>query len=325
MSNRNRQRILRGIDGPTAQVKEAAGYSKDISFTRFIIEEYGNLNFILDLSDSVIDLGRKFFKRSARYQNTLTVLKYGIPATVFSSQLIAKLKKYRAIKSGKNAVYNEREEKIKKILDVKDNIEIYQESFFLGKDVFFWLFQKPKTESFKILGFYTYDGLNPITDVWGEEKGTMVVPIEYGKTKLVWIVSYSTTFTEEISVKESAIHFDSKATLGYVDVPLTTCLRSAIYKEFLNHFDVKNNVLLLTMIGLHSFKRQTTKEEIRQFDLMRFSNEIRKVLKRKRKRGFAFVGVPGTGKSTIIRKLESLITDYPIIYTTAANYDSRWG
>jgi len=101
-------------------------------------------------------------------------------------------------------------------------------------------------------------------------------------------------------------------------------LKGAIYKEFLNHFDIRNNVIMLSSAGLQAQKRQHIKESIHQFDLGSFSDEITKVLVKKKKRGYAFVGIPGTGKSTIIRKLEGLITEYPIIYTTAANYDSRW-
>lgn len=325
MSNRHRSR---GIARPSdvEPVKDVAGYSKDISFARFILEEYGDLNFVLDLSDSLLDFGKRFFKKNTGYQSTLTVLKYGIPATVLTTQLLSKIKKYQTIKSGKNTVYNEREARVKQALGIKsEKTELYNDSFYLGRDVFFWLFQKPKTELFKIQGFYAYENLTPITDVWSGEKGTMVIVVEFEGTKLAWIFSSQMSVTDEISIRESTITFESRHTDNTEpSMYIATRLKGAIYKEFLNHFDIKSNVIMLSSAGLQAQKRQQVKESIHQFDLIRFSDEIKKVLVKKKKRGYAFVGIPGTGKSTIIRKLEGLITDYPIIYTTAANYDSRW-
>ena len=325
MTNRHRSR---GICPPdtTSIVKDAAGYSKDISFARFMLEEYGDLNFVLDISDSLIDLGKRFFKNNSRYQNTLTVLKYGIPATVLTTQLLSKLKKYQAIKAGKNTVHNERETRVKHALGIKsDQIELYNDSFYLGRDVFFWLFQKPKTDLFKIMGFYTYENLTPITDVWGEEKSTMVIVIEFENKKLAWVFSSQISVTDEMSIRESSITFENCGSDPAIPAMyIVTRLKGAIYKEFLNHFDIRNNVIMLSSAGLQAQKRQHIKESIHQFDLGSFSDEIKKVLVKKKKRGYAFVGIPGTGKSTIIRKLEGLITEYPIIYTTAANYDTRW-
>ena len=322
MSNRHRSR---GLARPTSDLtapKDVAGYSKDISFARFILEEYGDLNFVLDLSDSLLDFGKRFFKKNTGYQSTLTVLKYGIPATVLTTQLVSKIRKYQTIKSGKNTVYNEREARVKQALGIKsEKTDLYNDSFYLGRDVFFWLFQKPKTELFKILGFYAYENLTPITDVWSGEKGTMVIVIEFEGTKLAWIFSSQMSVTDDISIRESTITFESHSEASAYKTPR---LKGAIYKEFLNHFDIKNNVITLSNAGLQAQRRQQVKESIHQFDLVRFSDEIKKVLTKKKKRGYAFVGIPGTGKSTIIRKLEGLITDYPIIYTTAANYDSRW-
>jgi len=319
MSNRNRSR---GIARPkdSVECKDAAGYSKDISFARFMLEEYGDLNFVLDLSDSLLDFGKRFFKKNTGYQNTLTVLKYGIPATVLTTQLISKIRKYQTIKSGKNTVHNEREARVKQALGLKfEKTDLCNDSFYLGRDVFFWLFQKPKTELFKILGFYAYENLTPITDVWSGEKGTMVIVIEFEGKKLAWVFSSQMSVADEMTIRESTITFESSCA-DYI----IHRLKGAIYKEFLNHFDIKNNVIMLSSTGLQAQKRQQIKESIHQFDLDSFSEEIKKVLIKKKKRGYAFVGIPGTGKSTIIRKLEGLITEYPIIYTTAANYDTRW-
>ena len=311
-----------GIVSATSEMAKEPGYSPDISFAKFLLSEYGNIDFVIDLADSLIDFAKRFKKNNPKYQTALTMLKYGIPATVFTTQLMSKINKYRMIKSGKNTVFNEREEKIKQVMDIKgrspQDYSLGQDDFNLGKDVVYWLFQKPKTDIFKILGFYTYDGLKPITDVWASDVGTMVISLEYDGVRFVWITNHLMSMTDEIIVRESTVYYETKNMMKKME------LKGVIYKEFLNHFDVKNNILCLLPSGLHAFPRQVVKENVRQFNLERFTDEIRKVLKRKKKRGFAFVGIPGTGKSTIIRKLENIIMDYPIIYTTATNYSSQW-
>jgi hypothetical protein len=325
MSNRQRSRGIARPTNSVVETKDASGYSKDISFARFILEEYGDLNFVLDLSDSLLDFGKRFFKKNIGYQSTLTALKYGIPATVLTTQLLSKIKKYQTIKSGKNTVYNEREQRVRKALGIKnEKTELSNDSFYLGRDVFLWLFQKPKTELFKILGFYTYENLTPITDVWGEEKGTMLIVLEFDGIKFAWIFSSQMSVTDELSVRESTISSGCSYMDSAPHMLMVPQLKGVIYKEFLNHFDIKNNTIMLSTTGLQVQKRQSVKESVHQFDLDGFSSEIKKVLDKKRKRGYAFVGIPGTGKSTIIRKLEGMITDYPIIYTTAANYGSGW-
>lgn len=328
MSNINRRALskafIRSYGNDAKELQPTSGYSKDISFIKFMIEEYGSTDFVIDVADSLIDFGKSFWKKNALYQGTLSTLKYGIPAAVFSTQLLSKINQYLILKSGKNTVYNERDEKIKKLMGLHGECpSLCQADFYLGRDIFYWLFKKPKTTSFQILGFYEYENGALIQDVMSQcmEGGTVLVLLEYSGRKFVWTFNFRAG--SELSIRESTIYFDSlfeNVNSNGVLLPI----KGAIYKEFLNHFDVKNNVIILTQGGLEAVPRQLVREDIKQFDLKRFSSEVRKVLERKRKRGFAFVGVPGTGKSTIIKKLESTLTEFPIIYTTANNYASSY-
>jgi len=100
-------------------------------------------------------------------------------------------------------------------------------------------------------------------------------------------------------------------------------LKNVIFKEFINSFDTKNNVLYFSYTGLYARERQKVTCKINQFNVSELSAEIKKVIVRKKKRGYAFVGVPGTGKSTIIRKLEGVLRDYPIVYISPSNFGSQ--
>jgi hypothetical protein len=299
---------------------ESHCYSPDIKLSQFLIKEYGNVDFVIDVADNLINFARRFKKDSKRYQATLSFLKYGIPAAVVTAQLAGKLKKFMHIKEGKNSTYNAIALNICSLMGIKESSsDLAQDGFYLGKDVYNWLFQNPNTTEFKILGFYTYDGMTPVVDLWGIDAKRLLAAIECSGIVFVWdLVLANSSESDVLYVKESAIFYQSK------DEDKKLCFKAAIYKEFLKHLDIEHNAICLSPNGLSAIPRQEIGEQISQFNLIRFVAEIRKVLKRKKKRGFAFVGVPGTGKSTIIRKLSSQVIEYPIIYTTAANYASTY-
>lgn len=92
----------------TEKDRAVAGYSKDVKLIPFLLQEYGNIEFVNVVTGSVLDFLKRFHKDKKRYQAVCNILKYGIPAVVATSDLIYKYKKYREIKSGENNLYNEK-------------------------------------------------------------------------------------------------------------------------------------------------------------------------------------------------------------------------
>jgi len=286
-----------------------AGYSRNIKLFQFLLHEYSGLNFILEIADSVIELMRRFRPNNKKFQRFITIIKYAIPAIVLVSEFVNKLKRFYFIKSGKNTVSNENEEKVREIIDLKDKkIPIDSYSFFIGSEVTRWLLQKPVTSSFKITGYYRYESLERISDTYKEDDSTIITVVEMDGSKFAWMMRMYKDITGDLYVRSSDIHTDMGSIHKIKD------LKGNIYSEFVHHFDTKNNVLLLSPGGLVTYPRQAIVEKPKQFNIKKLSSEIRKILKRGKKRGFVFVGIPGTGKSTIIHCLEMVITEYPIVY-----------
>lgn len=301
---------------------EPAGYSKypkEIKFHQFLLLEYGNSDFAIDIADSILSFAQKFFRGKKKYQTTVTLLKYGIPAAILTSQIVEKFKKYRKIKSGDNGIYDQKQRELIELMgiDNKRLCEVRSLDFPLGREVFNWIFQKSKTTKFKVLGFYNYDGLKPIADVFAVDSGVIFILIEFEGEKIVIEANILFSMQDECMVRSPILHHTG-------DPEKPPRLKATIFKEFIDHYDTTNNVIYLHSNEMRTFPRQHIKEETLQFNMDRFADEIRKVLKRGKKRGFAFVGVPGTGKSTIIRKLESVITEYPIVYATQSNFLSEY-
>jgi len=297
------------------QNKSVTCYSKDITLIQFIMAEFGNFKFMIDVSHSVIDLCLRFIKKK-RLRTIMTGLKYGVAAGALSSELVMKMNKYRSIKKGENTVVNVRDEKILRIIGEKSGTELIIEDFTLGKGVNHWIFNKPRTKTFKVLGFYEFENMEAVMDIWKIKSGNLFILLEYKDRKFVWNLSFS-EFNGDILLHCSSVHCNKN------DFMLCSELKGVIFKEFINSFDISKNVIYVKS-GLSTRERQTFDYDIDQINIDKLCKEIVKVLKRGKKRGYGFVGLPGTGKSTIIRKIESLIKTYPIVYLNTVCFDSPY-
>lgn len=302
----------------TLSTQTTPGYSSDIKFLPFLLQEYGSLEFMIAGSEALTALGKRFFKNNKRYQGALNFLRYAAPAAVISSEFISQVNKFRRIKSNKNSTFNEKEEKIRELFGIgpKEEFVLNGHDVNVGREILKWIMSDPKTEFFTIKGYYTYSELKPIEDIFSLENPHVLILIEYKKEKFVYDLVILDSYGESI-IK------DAYLATNYKNTPLIRDLKNDIFKEYISHFDISKNVLYFYASGLYSFERKKVKDNINQFDIDPFAEEIRKVLKRSKKRGYAFVGIPGTGKSTIIRKLEEMITEYPIIYVTPSNLSMK--
>lgn len=289
-----------------------AGYSSNIKFLQYLFLEYGSFEFILDIADSVLDFLKRFYSKNKKYHRVLTLLKYGIPAAVILSDFITKIKAYRKMKEGKTSVTNENDEKIRELFGIKNSkISFDSMQFHIGTEVTRWLLERPRVKSLNISGYYYFESLESVTDIYKEDDTTIITVLEIGDSKFAWLLRMFRSADGEIYIRFSDVHTTAE------NISKINVLKSAIYREFINHFDVENNVLMISSSGLSTCPRQDIVEKPKQFNINKFSEGIRKTLIRKKKRGFVLVGVPGTGKSTLIHCLESEIREYPIIYLSS--------
>jgi ATPase family associated with various cellular activities (AAA) len=309
---------LQNDDKATCYGQTSQDLSTDSKLIPYLISEYGGIEFILTLVESILIFIKRFFPKNKKYQSTLSFLKYAIPVFVLISDLISKLKSFFEFKSGKNTALNVQETKIKNILNLK-SISINQISYdehYFGTEVSQWLLNNPKTKIFKIINYFRYDNLQQIDDNYKDCDTAIITLIEFESKKFIWLSKNDRDIDNELVVKSSQLIYQS------VDLSWILKFKLTIYKEFINHLNITNNILILNTEGLNVYPRQNVVENSYQFDIDNLAKEIRKTLNKKKKRGYVFVGVPGTGKSTIIRKLESIITEFPILYLSPSCFYS---
>ena len=165
LSFRNRPRLTASVGKEPAITK--ASRASD-NFIDFLLSEYGNLNFALDMAESVISFAQTLKKHSKKYQALLKILKYGIPATLLTTEFIGKVDKFRKIKSGKFSVYNDKEKRIVSLIgNPKNNTsrDLYPHTFAIGRDILNWLSTEPPTKLFKILGYFDQNDLSKVNKI----------------------------------------------------------------------------------------------------------------------------------------------------------------
>lgn len=311
------------VDAPqTESTPGGINYERNLKgLTKYLLSSYNNSPvFLIDVVQSAAKFAKRMRFGGPRAKKVLDIMEYGTPAVVLTSDLFSKLRHFHKITTEKPNVYNEKEIKIRKLLgchdpEKDDSRTFIATNFDLGKDICIWISGKPKTKEFVIEGFYKGD-LQYAKDLWDVEHGNVFVLIDFEERKFVWELSYI-KFDDKLTINNSVLFYLSSEKEGYPEdeSPANSMenesvaelarerLKNAVFKDFLRHFDVSNNVIYISK-GLQSRRRMTFEERINQYDIESFGREVRKVLKRGCKRGYAFVGVPGTGKSTIIRKLE---------------------
>jgi hypothetical protein len=308
-------------------------------FVSYMLARYANSpKFFIELAESAAKFARRMKIGNKRFKTALDIVEYGVPATLLTSDLFSKVLEFDRVTKEKHNVFSERENKIRMLLGIKEteqNVNIIGGPFVVGKDVCSWIAGRPNTSRFIVEGFYKYDDLKASQSLWDVERGEVFVIINFEKRLFAWQLSYI-QYDDKLTINDSVIYFTSNSngrkkimmiddaegqpadSVGDVMLGVMDRLKSAVFQDFLEHFDVANNVICLNR-GLTSRKRIIFGERVNQYNIDNFIVELRKVLKRGRKRGYAFVGVPGTGKSTIIRKLENSVRDYPMVYIGADN------
>jgi len=321
--------------------ENAASYDRNLrGLAKYLLSSYNNSpTFLIDIARATAKFAKRTRFAGPRIKRVMDIVEYGTPAVVLTSHLASKIRRFHRVTTEKPNVYNEKEVKVRRLLGCRDPEKgddkvFVSANFDLGKDICLWISGKPKTTEFAIEGFYK-DDLQSARDMWDVEHGNVFVLINFEGRRFVWELSYL-KFDDKLTITASTIFYLSSMVLGAdpgmpapaedeesaVDAARER-LKSAVFKDFLRHFDVSNNVIHISR-GLRSRRRMTFGERINQYDIASFSAEVRKVLRRGRKRGYAFVGVPGTGKSTIIRKLEDSLRDFPMVYLSADNFGVPW-
>jgi len=293
----------------------------------FIGENYGSSpENILRAIGSIFDFDkglRTLLRSKFSLKNFMNLLRYTLPASFYGLELGIKIKKYiKDLYKDELSEYDKYQIKLHQLLDIEKedksaNIEKWRASY-LNEDILDWLLKKPKTDGFKILGYYNDAGAEKYEKLPAQLE-SMFILIEFHEKKILLHI--------DIRTFGSLTFLESMTFLGQyplVSQEVIKELEMKILKNFILTFNIKENILEFK--GSIVTKRRTVVEEkINQFNVKPLIKEIKKVLKHRRKRGYAFIGKQGTGKSIIMRKIEEVLVNNIVIRIGPDEFSSSGG
>jgi SpoVK/Ycf46/Vps4 family AAA+-type ATPase len=94
-------------------------------------------------------------------------------------------------------------------------------------------------------------------------------------------------------------------------------------QNYVNSLDIANNFVKLDPYGdLRATSRRKVPFNIKNFDKEAIITEMKKCLEHGKRRGYMFMGDPGTGKTESIQKLLEQFTDLPVFWVDSSSLSS---
>jgi len=290
--------------------------SKFYHIFNFLFTELGyDVEDFVSRIDKILML---FISKNKKLINIIRMFRIALMSGMFSMEMFFHVKSYvKKQKIEKQTSTEKRLEKIAKILKLPvnylDTNELPWNEIKIDNEIMYWLFEnRIKNDKLRILKFYdinTCKEINKISrdDIKIENVGIL---IEYdGQKAIIDIKMVKLTVVEVILISPNMCD------------EIATKIRFSIISEFVKTLDVKNNSIRFSQHGLLTTQpRIKVYEKINQFNVENLISEIHQVLKKGRKRAYAFVGKQGTGKSCILKKIEELFTQYAILYVTPNDF-----
>lgn len=301
---------------PAARSEIASKDNKLYHVFRFLEHEYsGDITKFLKALNSflALDITSKYIKNK-KIKFLINSFKYGIPAFIYGSEFYLRLKRYiEEIQNDKSPVYQKRIAKLAQLLDVPSST-VFDCKTAIGVEIILWLLTRPDTKLIKIMDFYD-ENINELKTIASNENSIIYVLFEYENERFVLDIEISLClgqkFIERIFFISSSKNIDDKEIE----------LRRVFMHEFISSLNTSKNILHFRGAGSIQCKQRTKVEEkINQFDVESLIKEIDNVLDCGRKRAYAFVSRPGTGKSTILRKIEEVMTNRVIFKLSPSDF-----
>jgi len=295
----------------------------------FIDKEYGSdVKQLLQELGIAASFGFLFSKiRNKKLQMLFNIFRFGVPTILMGTTFWHKFRRYHKnfISKDRKTVYESFWAKVRKVFtDIDERTtEVDSTDFDLGMEILSWVLKNPEMQKIRIIGYYDISSeIKSIEQIKMDkirDGSSYLIMFEYEKGLYGWYITLE-EYLGRVIYNESKLHFAYGEGLNIKNAKE---IRRDIIIEFINSLDVRNNHLEFDgWGGIKIVPRPVVLERITQVDIPKLAKEIRVILNCGRKRAEAFAGEPGTGKSSVIRKLEEILTEYIFVYLNPMDFDS---
>ena len=156
----------------------------------------------------------------------------------------------------------------------------------------------------------------------GEELTSLPMECSFAMLLIYEDVYYLMEFKQLKFTATSHITFDAVFCMG--DDAFGS-LFEHIFAKYMKHIGYDKNVLHFNGYNIETRPRSKANNIIVDtIDIDSLTSNMINILEHRQRRGYIFVGKPGTGKTTILLKIEHDLTAYPIVYATASNLSDEY-
>ena len=288
---------------------------KKESLIKHLYESYGNISNVLSLIDML-------FK--GENENTVykTIKRY-MPFALFGYDLGGRIKSfYKSQNRDVSDVSDDRDDRIKTILDIGEGKHYWSEGdngCRMNSEILEWLLKSPKVSKFKILKYVELNENKVMSFVGSVDSFSEIsILMEYQEKKVLINCSVSGGKGDSEFFKKKYCSFNDMCFEAYTDFQRFQFLK-AIYLEYLETLNFRENVLSYDY-DIKKRPRITDCDfDFQTLDFKKLKNEITTTLDNGERRGYILAGNPGTGKTSVLLRLEKEMTKYPILYVAPHN------
>jgi hypothetical protein len=290
---------------------ELASTSKS-NLLSHMIDSYGGINSLLSSVTNTLKYIPKF-----RNNKALSIIGRTVTMSMVAYDMITKVKEYYDEKS--NTVNDLKAEYIHNVLgnDEKEYLYRYDANELkISSEHIDWLLN-PHNEKMGGIAIQSY------YDLLAGKKYTLLpgskqfgILIEYNETLMLLEIEQMSMLNSTLYTFKKLWTLDSEEVNGAVDT---------MNARYMDSVGFEDNVI--TYDGMNIITRE--RSNIIDFDITsiefdRVHNDIKTTLDNGNRRGILFTGNPGTGKTSVLLKLEEVLTEYPILYITASNLNDEY-
>ena len=276
----------------------------------FLASEYGNdLEKMITRINGVLAIGLSSqFIKSRKLRSIVRFLQLGMSALIFSSEFVVRIRHYiKCQREEDESPHAKQLKEMKTILECGD--EISMNRFTLETEIALWFLDSPKLDKIKLVGYYDMNKLEkiPRVDYNADGRHSYAALVNNEGQKILLLMDVRT-------MSGRPFLYDSVAVSKGMDDEKCKEFRTALLFDFIQSFDTAHNVVEFTHYRyLTARPRYRSPNILNQFDVEGLIQEIRMVLNKGRRRAYAFVGKQGVGKSSILRAVEEVITEFKVI------------
>ncbi len=280
------------------------------SILHSIIDEFGGLSMAMGIVNTATSCASRMWPDNEKYQKVVKAFQSGLPLLFTMRQLCVTVKNHIVRNRLPKEGWDIEREMISKILDLESPNDLdwhWYDQCKIDSAMERWLLSRPKTDFIETLG--VIDGEFDLIE--GHERLESLDKV-VGKAYYFYKLKSGQQFT--ICVERDFLGRINKVRKMCARSYNITAIDMMCTYAYISSLNFNDNIITIRSVeNITVSPRKKIDHKVYQLEDSLF-HEVKNSIAKKKKRGYALAGLPGTGKTTIVDKIADEIRDVPVFY-----------